>query len=244
MGKRGVGLGPLNGNWKGGRSIASNGYVLIRVGKDHHLADVRGYAYEHRLIAEQKLGRRLRPGEIAHHDRDHDRTNNAPDNIEVKASIAHHLFEHRKLNRGRQKPDEENSMKECECGYRNGGATSAAFARLTSEGWAVSVLHMDGSDGLRRTQAGLDKLGAYDPLPVGDELRRSLLSGDRLPIMECKLLAVICDAYPAPMPRGEIIDQAGYKNGGATSKALAHLTALDYVNKSGRGLVAAPELFG
>lgn len=43
--------------WKGGRSIASNGYVLVRVGKKHHLADVRGYAYEHRIVAEQKLGR-------------------------------------------------------------------------------------------------------------------------------------------------------------------------------------------
>lgn len=43
-------------NWKGGRSIASNGYMLVRVGLSHHLADVRGYAYEHRLVAEQKIG--------------------------------------------------------------------------------------------------------------------------------------------------------------------------------------------
>lgn len=26
-----------NGMWKGGRSTASNGYVLVRVGRDHHL---------------------------------------------------------------------------------------------------------------------------------------------------------------------------------------------------------------
>jgi hypothetical protein len=37
--------GPRNPNWRGGRSLASNGYVLIRVGVGPHLADVRGYAY-------------------------------------------------------------------------------------------------------------------------------------------------------------------------------------------------------
>lgn len=57
--------GPDNPNWKGGRSIASNGYVLLRM-PGHHLADVRGYVYEHRLVAEQKLGRRLvKGGDIA-----------------------------------------------------------------------------------------------------------------------------------------------------------------------------------
>ena len=50
-------IGKKNGMWKGGRSVASNGYVLIRVGMDHHLADVRGYAYEHRLVAEKKIRR-------------------------------------------------------------------------------------------------------------------------------------------------------------------------------------------
>lgn len=57
--------GENNPNWKGGRVVDPRGYVLIRVGVGHHLADVRGYAYEHRLIAEKKLGRRLKPGERA-----------------------------------------------------------------------------------------------------------------------------------------------------------------------------------
>src|SRR5205809_93254 len=35
------------------------GYILLFVGKDHHLADVRGYAYEHRIVAEQAIGRQL-----------------------------------------------------------------------------------------------------------------------------------------------------------------------------------------
>lgn len=47
-----------NPNWQGGRHIASNGYVKILVDKNHHLGDGSNYAYEHRVIAEQKLGRR------------------------------------------------------------------------------------------------------------------------------------------------------------------------------------------
>lgn len=108
--------GDRNPNWRGGRVLASNGYVLIRVGKDHHLADVRGYAYEHRLVAEQKLGRRLVEGEIVHHI-DHDKTNNAPENLEVVADVAAHRLEHRGPDGDRLRmPNEPNRMIFCGCG--------------------------------------------------------------------------------------------------------------------------------
>src|SRR5438270_581164 len=68
-----------NSNWRGGRSLASNGYILIRVGKGHPQADVRGYAYEHRLVAARKLGRWLRPGEQVHH-KNGIKTDNDPEN--------------------------------------------------------------------------------------------------------------------------------------------------------------------
>lgn len=103
-----------NPNWRGGRVIASNGYVLLRVGKDHHLADVRGYAYEHRVVAEQKIGRRLRRREVVHHV-DGNKLNNVPANLEVLPSTAHHAhFEHgREENRA---PGERNLRIECACG--------------------------------------------------------------------------------------------------------------------------------
>lgn len=113
MGKHNI--GSKNGMWKGGRSVASNGYVLIRVGIDHHLADVRGYAYEHRLVAEQKLGRWLRPGEIAHH-KNEVKTDNRPSNIEVKSSIAAHRAEHRTVDRGLREFNASNPMVSCACG--------------------------------------------------------------------------------------------------------------------------------
>lgn len=104
-----------NPNWRGGRSIASNGYVLIRVGVGHHLADVRGYAYEHRLVAEEKIGRRLVPGEIAHH-KDENKQNNAPENIEVVMGNAEHFKMHRKRAAGLRDPGEANPLLKCECG--------------------------------------------------------------------------------------------------------------------------------
>lgn len=106
--------GPANPQWKGGRSIASNGYVLIRVGKGHHLADVRGYAYEHRLVAEQNLGRRLLPGEIPHHINGI-KTDNRAENIEVVASRAEHSTKHRKRTDLRR-PREDNPTVQCACG--------------------------------------------------------------------------------------------------------------------------------
>lgn len=114
MGK--VYSGPRNPNWKGGRSVASNGYVLVRVGVGHHLADVRGYAYEHRLVAEQKVGRRLRDDEEVHHV-DGDKTNNVASNLEV-VTRAQHCVEHRSAaSRDRlRKPGEPNVIVACACG--------------------------------------------------------------------------------------------------------------------------------
>lgn len=103
-----------NPNWRGGRSITSHGYVLIRVGKDHHLADVRGYAYEHRLVAEQKLGRRLKPGELIHHQNG-DKADNCPKNIVIVGGNAEHYVYHRKRQDLRL-PRESNPTVKCKCG--------------------------------------------------------------------------------------------------------------------------------
>ena|SRR5437868_6914177 len=45
----------------------------------------RGGKHEHRLVAEQSLGRPLAPGEIVFH-KDRSRGNNSPDNLQVFAS--------------------------------------------------------------------------------------------------------------------------------------------------------------
>lgn len=116
MGRKGAQARERNPQWKGGRVIASNGYVLVRVGTDHHLADVRGYAYEHRVVAERKLGRRLRDDEEVHH-LDRDKQNNAEANLEVVTSGEHRVRHRSPGNRDRlRKPGESNPTVFCACG--------------------------------------------------------------------------------------------------------------------------------
>lgn len=95
-----------NPNWQGGRSITSHGYIVIRVGSK--------YAYEHRIVAEKKLGRPLRPKEKVHHI-DENKQNNAPENILVVDGNANHYVHHRKTTHLR-KPNEPNLPVECLCG--------------------------------------------------------------------------------------------------------------------------------
>lgn len=97
------------------KMITSHGYVQRFVGKDHYLADGKGCAYEHRLVAEEKLGRRLEPGEVVHHV-DEDKTNNDPGNLEVYPSHHAHNVQHRKNRNDFRMPGEDNKVIPCLCG--------------------------------------------------------------------------------------------------------------------------------
>lgn len=74
--------------WRVGGSIASTGYVKIRVGKDHPLADPNGYAYEHLVIWCAAGNPRPGPGWVIHH-RNHDKTDNRLGNLELKRRGQH-----------------------------------------------------------------------------------------------------------------------------------------------------------
>ena len=66
--------GPDHPNWKGGH-VAGNGYRIIsKRGKSN--------LYEHRVVAEEMLGRPLTTDEVVHHI-DGNRSNNSPDNLVV-----------------------------------------------------------------------------------------------------------------------------------------------------------------
>lgn len=84
--------------WKPGGLIGSNGYVKVRVGKEHPLADPNGYAYEH-LVVWCASGR-ARPArdEILHHNNG-DRTDNRIGNLCLMKRAAHNAHHLREDNR-------------------------------------------------------------------------------------------------------------------------------------------------
>jgi hypothetical protein len=81
--------GSNNPAWNGGRFVAHNGYIFVRV-PDHPNANYHGYVQEHRLVVEKQLGRFLLPSEVVHH-KDGNPANNDISNLEVFSSNGEHL---------------------------------------------------------------------------------------------------------------------------------------------------------
>jgi len=79
--------GVNSSNWKGGKRITTHGYIEVYC-PNHPHASKRKTVYEHQLIAEQKIGRYLKPGEVVHHI-DLNKHNNSPNNIIVLTNSQH-----------------------------------------------------------------------------------------------------------------------------------------------------------
>lgn len=121
-------------------------------------------------------------------------------------------------------------------GYSSSGDTSTAFAALSAQGYMTSE-----SGQVSITQAGADALGAYDPLPTGEELRAQTINS--LSRMEGSLLKVWFEAYPQAMAKGDVLKAAGYSSSGDTSTAFARLNGRGFIVKNGTAYTASEEFF-
>jgi len=74
-------------------------YVHVHVGRDHPMADSRGYCAEHRLVMARLVGRMLAPGEVVHHV-DGVKRNNDPSNLWLFADGGSHRSWHEMSARG------------------------------------------------------------------------------------------------------------------------------------------------
>lgn len=81
--------GDGNSNWRGGRvRLGHENRYWARHTPDHPAANPAGYVLEHRLVAEQTLGRLLRDDEVVHHV-NHDPIDNRPENLQVMSRAEH-----------------------------------------------------------------------------------------------------------------------------------------------------------
>lgn len=77
--------------WKGGRALANTGYMRLRTNN-------KDYKLEHRVVMENKLGRKLLPNEVVHHI-DMDKLNNHPENLMLFPNNSEHIKYHQQLKK-------------------------------------------------------------------------------------------------------------------------------------------------
>lgn len=115
----------------------------------------------------------------------------------------------------------------------NGGGFNNAISSLRTKGF------IDGAgDNLRATDAGLDALGDFTPLPSGPELLEYWLN--QLSKAERSILAALAERYPKSMTKESLGQATGYEpNGGGFNNALSRLRTLELI--AGRGEIIASE---
>jgi hypothetical protein len=97
-----VRIGAKNGRWKGGILRRKDGYILVRIGTISKDAKGARYMLQHRIIMEEKLGRKLLRTEIVHH-KNGNKSDNRIKNLEVITQSQHaaeHYSERIKNNKG------------------------------------------------------------------------------------------------------------------------------------------------
>ena len=85
--------------WNHDRIINKDGYVMIRVGKTHPMADKNGYCLEHDLIMACAIGGALEDGYVVHHI-NNDKIDNRIENLKLLS-----ISKHNKIHNANKKRD-------------------------------------------------------------------------------------------------------------------------------------------
>lgn len=80
--------GPDNHQWKGGKHLNRDGYIMLWVESDHRFASMRPkrgpYVFEHRMVMAEAIGRALLPTETVHHVNG-DKVDNRIENLQLRS---------------------------------------------------------------------------------------------------------------------------------------------------------------
>jgi hypothetical protein len=136
------------------------------------------------------------------------------------------------------------------------GAGAKKLALLTGYAWsggfrnALSTLRTAGyiqggnQEDMQITDEGVRALGAYDPLPTGQDLQRYWLEHRVFGKAEKAALGVLLEVYPESLPGPELAKRSGYEWSGGFRNALSALrTAGVAVGSNTQGVTASAELF-
>jgi hypothetical protein len=80
--------GPAHPRWSDEKIVNGDGYVKLRVGREHPLADPNGYAYEHLVVWVSAGNPRPPRGWVLHHQNEV-KSDNRLSNLELKRKGAH-----------------------------------------------------------------------------------------------------------------------------------------------------------
>lgn len=123
-------------------------------------------------------------------------------------------------------------------GYALGtGGFNNAVGALGSKGYIDRS-----SEYWRITDAGVEALGDWEPLPIGRELGEYWLNHPNKKLIgkaEREHLRALMDAYPDVLTRDEVANRAGYTPGtGGSNNALGKLRTLELIEGYGEIRIA------
>lgn len=117
-------------------------------------------------------------------------------------------------------------------GYKR-SSRDAYIQRLRERGYVETA-----GDRVVATDAGAAAMPDAEPLPTGQALQEYWLA--RLPEGERKVLGVLIDRYPRPVPRIELDDETGYQRS-SRDAYLQRLRAKQLISEPSRGEVRASD---